>query len=157
MAAFTGAGVLKSYNLLARVNLLSCFLMMVEDIKGKIRYTCADTETLLKTFTNCEQYSQLCFLQNLQALCHKGKWNLKNIKQAVNSAPFARPEDIETFALFFEGLGKSDIQGQITHCDLYISVLDRALENARDESREKGRLFCLLGLFSGLAVALLLI
>jgi len=149
--------MLKSYNLSARVNLLSSFLMLIEDIKEQIRYTCIDTETLLKNYTNCERYSQLCFLPELQTLCQKGRWNLKNIKSAVVAAPFARPEDTETFASFFEGLGKSDLQGQLTHCNLYISILNRALENARKESSEKGRLFCLLGLFSGLAVALLLI
>lgn len=157
VAACTGVGVLKSYNLAARVSVLNCFLMMVEEIKQKIRYSCIDTETLLAYYANCEQFAQLWFLPNLLTVCQKGGWNLKKIKQAISTRPFTKPEDIETFALFSEGLGKSDIQGQIAHCDLYISVVSSALENARSESREKGRLFCLLGLFSGLAVALLLV
>lgn len=66
-------------------------------------------------------------------------------------------QDRELLAGFGEGLGRSDVEGQMANCDLYGGLLADRLEEARREAAAKQRLYLTLGVAGGLALALLLL
>ncbi len=57
---------------------------------------------------------------------------------------------------FGKGLGSTDIEGQLSHCETFRRLLDDRLQTARCESQTKGKLYITLGGAGGLAVALLM-
>lgn len=67
------------------------------------------------------------------------------------------PSDRELLAAFGTPLGRTDIAGQIAHCRAYAARFEERRKAASAELSEKGRLYPLLGLLCGLALALLLV
>lgn len=67
------------------------------------------------------------------------------------------PSDRELLAAFGAQLGRTDMAGQIAHCRTYALQFEERRRLSSAEHSEKGRLYPLLGLLGGLALALLLI
>ena len=65
--------------------------------------------------------------------------------------------DWELYQGFVQGLGVSDVQGQMEHLELYRSLLEPRLEQAREEAKQKSKVFVALGLFAGVTLSLLLL
>lgn len=65
-------------------------------------------------------------------------------------------EDQTLLRDFGSGFGASDVEGQLSHCRLYAELFQDRLERARQEKARKGKLYLMLGSFSGIAVALFL-
>ncbi|MEG1887222.1 MAG: stage III sporulation protein AB, partial [Oscillospiraceae bacterium] len=66
-------------------------------------------------------------------------------------------EDVTTMKLFFEGLGKSDVEGQLKHCELYEKRIGDCIADAAEQHTKKGQLYKTLSLISAAAIAVLLI
>lgn len=56
---------------------------------------------------------------------------------------------------FGEGLGVSDVEGQIAHCTLYAEKLEFLLRQARTEQTQKSKLYVTLGISAGAVLGLL--
>ena len=74
---------------------------------------------------------------------HGGEWGL-----------FA--DDCALLRGFADGIGRSDVDGELRHCGEYRKAIDDHLQQAREELRVKGRLFMTVGVCGGLLTALLL-
>lgn len=66
-------------------------------------------------------------------------------------------KDREILLGYGEGLGKTDVEGQMEHCRLYETLIGEQLEEARRDATVKGRLYVTLGTAGGLGMALLLL
>lgn len=66
-------------------------------------------------------------------------------------------EDIRLLTDFGQGLGTTDVEGQLAHCELYKTMFSSRLKQAREEKEKKVKLYRMLGLFSGVAVSLLIL
>lgn len=66
-------------------------------------------------------------------------------------------EDLRLLTDFGQGLGTTDLEGQLSHCELYKAMFSSRLKQAREERTKKVKLYRMLGLFSGIAVSLLIL
>lgn len=66
-------------------------------------------------------------------------------------------EDKDLLIRFSNGIGVSDVSGQISHIDLYISMFCEKVRLARDEEEKKSRLYKILGFSFGCAVSLIIV
>ena len=66
-------------------------------------------------------------------------------------------EDGMILERFVAGFGLADVEGAMRYCDEYRDVMDERLQQAREELRNKGRVWMALGTCGGLAAGLLLL
>lgn len=58
---------------------------------------------------------------------------------------------------FFDGLGKSDLSGQLNHCDYYLDVFEHFSNKCDEENKSKIKLFPTLFLLLSMFVIILLL
>ena len=67
-----------------------------------------------------------------------------------------KDSDINLLTEFFGSLGEGEIESEVARCKMYSDLLKEAHLSANREYLEKSRLYKMLGLFSGLTVAIIL-
>lgn len=142
-----------------RVLFIEQYLSMISYIRTQIRYSCEDIVSILERYEQINARS-LSFVNKCIALCKKGEifsesWN-KSIS-SVEKGSGLKKEDIILIKDFGNGLGVSDVEGQMLHCELSEKLMSDRLNNARDEKNKKYRLYQLLGVSSGICIALIFI
>lgn len=65
-------------------------------------------------------------------------------------------DDVQIIKQLGQGMGVSDTQGQLTHLELYLQLVEERLLKARENARTKTKMYRLLGFLGGLACAVLL-
>lgn len=65
--------------------------------------------------------------------------------------------DRELLLCFGSELGKSDVDGQLKHIELYKTMFDKQLAEAEDEVKAKSRLYQTMGLFVGITASLMMV
>ena len=147
-------GYSESHKLSVRVEQLELFLRFITSTQTEIRYAAMPVEEIVLKHNEDMRFLHLCseyckngsnFLQAWDAAATNGTKGL-----GLNS------KDISLIRDFGAEFGASDIDGQLAHCKLYIQLILARLENAREEKSKKSKLYLMLGVFFGLAVALLL-
>ena len=66
------------------------------------------------------------------------------------------PDDLLLLKQLCEQLGKTDLEGQLTHLELYAEHIRQRYGEAMEQYRQKGRVFRVLGVSSAAALALVL-
>lgn len=143
-------GISGAQKLRGRKELLLDWKQLMQRFKTEISYSAF----LLPELIVRNQESAFCRLafreetfeqEPVLALWGAGKRLLKN------------KEDAELFGNFVQGLGISDVQGQMEHISLYSQLLDQRLEGASRDLLSKPKLYLSLGLFSSLALCIVLL
>ncbi|RKJ39622.1 hypothetical protein D7X94_11715 [Acutalibacter sp. 1XD8-33] len=129
-----------------RARLLTEFQQLMQALRTEISYSSRPLGEIIS-----KSESRFCreaadrpeFRRNpAEALARTGEELLRN------------PKDRQLFRDFAQGLGASDTQGQIEHLRLHMALGEENLREAREECREKRRLYIALGLFGGLAACI---
>ena len=120
----------------------------------EIRYSAADVAEIVQ-----RHGSGLAFLRQCAQHCREGEdfhtaWR-EGVRAGTKGTGLTE-KDILLLRDFGEGFGASDVEGQLSHCRMYTELLADRLEHARDEKSRKGKLYLILGSFSGVAAALFL-
>ena len=139
IAAGTIAGYVQSHRLSQRVAQLEEMLRFLNAAQTEIRYS--------------------AFLQQCAARYKAGEdfhtaWE-EGVRTGAKGTGLTE-EDQTLLRDFGSGFGASDVEGQLSHCRLYAELFQDRLERARQEKARKGKLYLMLGSFSGIAVALFL-
>ncbi len=66
-------------------------------------------------------------------------------------------EDQKLISEFFSGLGMGDLEAGIARCDTYKELLHKRVSEAEQEMKQKSRIYSLLGVFSGILIAILFV
>ena len=82
-------------------------------------------------------------------------WNKSVEKLTFTTA--LNKEDLSLLLRFGEKLGVTDVDGQISNCDLYIKLFSERLENAKESENKNVRLYRVLGFSAGCTVSLVLL
>ena len=150
------AGVMASRKLVMRVGFLEQYLKFISFLATEIRYSASSIFQIL------EKYSKVEFLAPLLKGCTVKIEKRVSLSDAFQDAVDELPkeygltqEDLQLLKEFGQGLGTSDIEGQLAHCALHTELMNTYLENAREEKKKKAKLYVMLGLLSGIAAALL--
>jgi hypothetical protein len=135
-AACTLAGMAKAGELSARTRLLRLAGEFAKEIGEEIRYSSRELDGVFAAV----------------AQRHGGQR-----PQALLAEPGFLPDDRALYTAFLEGLGGTDLSGQMAHCARYASLMEAQLELARRAEAEKAKLYRMLGLCGGLSVIIFLI
>lgn len=145
---------MESRRLTLRVEQLEAFLRFLSLAQTEIRFTALPVEQIVE-----RHGGELMFLQKCANECSLGKPFTVSWEESVNSQSKTGgflPSDLELLKSFGSELGASDVEGQLSHCSLYSELIRESLKNAREEKNRKSRLYQILGIFSGMAAALVL-
>ena len=67
-----------------------------------------------------------------------------------------RSADIRLLSEFYASLGMGDTEAEIARCSTFLKIMEKRLSEAEQDMKSRSRLYSLLGVFSGLFVAILL-
>jgi stage III sporulation protein AB len=144
---------MESHKLSIRVEQLEAFLVFLAAAQTEIRYTASPVEEIIRRHGNMRLFT-LC-MEN----CQCGS----NFSEAWSDAVVSGTEglgldgkDITLIHDFGAGFGTSDVDGQLAHCKLYTELITARLEDAKESKKRKAKLYLMLGIFAGMAAALLL-
>lgn len=148
------AGFMESHKLSVRVESLELFLQFLSAAKTEIRYSAVPVMQILQ-----KHGGKLFCLRECVRRCANGDGFEKSWERSIGCC--AKCDgftacDRELLLSFGEEFGASDTEGQISHLELFIGLFRTNLESAREERDRKSKLYLMLGIFAGLAAALLL-
>lgn len=125
-------------------------------LETRIAYSTRPIPQLLNELYRTDNLTALLFLPEL---CHCAPEKMAECWQTSveKNLTVLSPPDRELLAAFGVPLGRTDTAGQIAHCRAYAARFEERRTAAAADLSEKGRLYPLLGLLAGLALALLLI
>lgn len=150
----TLAGYMESHKLSKRVEQLEAFLRFLSAAQTEIRFAALPVEEIVQRHCGDVEFLKLCGQK-----CEGGKsfltaWE-EGVRFGTKGCGFTE-SDLSLFYRFGEGFGASDTEGQLSHCGLYSELVGENLKNAREDKRQKSKLYQVLGVFSGMAAALLI-
>ena len=93
----------------------------------------------------------------INTLCGKENYLMlsRPFKIEINS-DFLNKNDLLTLNEFFGGLGSLDSESEIKRCEMYAKIIEDRFKSAYREYNEKNKLYKMLGLFSGLSLAIVI-
>ena len=145
---------MESHRLAVRVEQLETFLRFVSAAQTEIRFSALPVEQIVQKHGDDLEFLKLCG-EN----CKNGYGFMDAWKAGVNAGAKENgfnKKDIALLQDFGSEFGASDTDGQLSHCALYYELVSDRLKNAREEKARKSKLYQMLGVFSGMAAALLL-
>lgn len=118
------------------------------------------SNSLLELFTQDESTLLMLVLNS----CVQADYSSTTLKQAWENGVELLPgnyglgkDDKKLIKDFGNGLGTTDIEGQIKHCTLFEEQFSYKVKEIKEENHQKVKLYKTLGVFSGLALALFII
>ncbi len=149
------AGNSFSKKLHERKNFLKAFIVFLTNLSTQLRYNSSDIFTLINT---SNQISELQFfdfedIEPNQPFSKLWKTKIRALPKSLSLTK----TDIEMLIEFGSELGKTDIDGQLTHIELYKTVFEKQLSDAESAIGQKSKLYKTMGFFAGTATALMII
>ena len=154
--AGTGLGYYSTCRLQRHIGELEKWQRLIVFLEGRLRYTAAPVQEMLRAASL--QVRGLEFLKeslSCPAEDFADVWERSIDRYAALNA--LTSADSTLWKEMGNVLGRSDRESQLSALELYARRLSDALEEARCEAREKGKLYLSLGVTGGMAAALLLL
>lgn len=148
------AGWFCSKKLLMRRNFFKKFLCFVSNLSTQLRYSTSDIFTLVSLSAST---SGLNFFEISN---ETGTPFYKVWSERVSEIPAKiglKNSDRQLLLEFGEQLGKTDVDGQLKHLELYEALFKKQLTDAENEITKKSKLYKTMGFFVGTAAALMII
>ncbi len=145
IGASVAIGISLSSKLSQRVEILSQYMKLLEEVSVRLRYTGDPLAVLFQdNFVGYTFLRERPFENQFQEMTRRFKDVLL-------------PIDIRLLDDFARDLGAGDSESQLQHIRLYIKMLEERSKEAREDLKSKGKLYRVLPLSAGIAVAVLLI
>jgi Stage III sporulation protein AB (spore_III_AB). len=146
---------MESHRLAARAEQLEAFLRFLSRAQTEIRFAALPVEQIVQ-----RHGGELDFLRVCARSCTRGEpfsaaWE-ESVGKGAGGQGFL-PGDVDLLRDFGRGFGASDVEGQLSHCALYTELIGERLKTAREDRDRKSKLYQMLGIFGGIAAALLLV
>ena len=151
IAAGSLCGLLESRKLILRERRLEDFLSFLQVMTTEIRFSQTHLDEIIRRHGEKFEFLKACAEKVEQGAAFLSVWR----EEASRAAGF-NAEDRRLLQDFGVGLGTTDISGQLAHCELYTDLFQVRLKEARGQKEKKAKLYLLLGIFGGIAAALLL-
>ena len=157
IATGLGTGLAGWLRLQRRVNALQQFLLFINRLSERIRYTTAPLSVLLQALSKTDEFKDFPLLQiSFQGAGREMRRYWQDaIEEQGESWGFSADDRVLVKAFTGE-LGKTDAAGEVRFCEDYETLTRSRLEQAREDWKSKGRLYLTLGACGGIAAALLL-
>jgi len=152
----TAVGFFCSSTLNQRRIFLAEFLVFLNTLKTYIRFNSAEIHELV---SSCAVSDILfCFKEIPKPKNGESFYSLwgKAVKSIHKNIGLTK-EDKKLLMDFGAELGSTDIEGQLNHIEMYYTLFQMACKDAVENVAKKSKLYKMLGLFSGMAVSLIII
>lgn len=150
--ASTLIGFLLAQRLKNRCDFLTAIMEFLCNLKTNIRYSGEDIFGLIEKSVN-KTLSEYFYSSNNGSMEEYWSDCIKKVPHSYG----LQIDDYNTLKDFGLNLGKTDIEGQTSHIELYSNLFLNQLEKAKAEYNTKSKLYKLLGFFVGCAIALMII
>lgn len=147
-------GYTESHKLASRVDCLEAFLRFLSAAETEIRYSGTPIRQIIRLHGEELSFLRACLQKCDRGVNFSGAWR-RSVEQEAKAEGFSLP-DRKLLASFGKEFGASDTQGQLSLCELYLTLFQGNLKTAKEERNKKSRLYLTLGIFGGLAASLLL-
>lgn len=138
-----------------RRDFLKNFLVFLSNLSTNIRYNSADIFTIVSMSANTSSLGFLAAEYDYGSVSFDVIWNDK-----INSIPkqySLTKTDRELLLKFGRELGKTDVEGQLRHIELFDSQFKKQLKDSEEAIKSKSKLYKTMGFFVGTAAALMMI
>ncbi len=150
-------GQYAAYRLTKRVRILEKIVLMFGTIENEINYLERPTEELIKKLSEKDELKELDFLPKCLSLSEAGEDIVNAWASSIAVSDNVDGEDACILYSFGEGLGRSDIDGQISSCRYHEKLANERLSEARDRRKRYASLACGLGMLSGIGIFIVLL
>lgn len=144
------AGYLRAGRLYARRNFLRSFLSFLDTLSTGLRYSGEDIFTLMH---QCGGF----FEMNAADASKPFELAWADCIKPLTKRYSLHRQDEELLFSFGERLGKTDLEGQLSHIELYQTLFEKQEGNAEEDIGKKSKLYKALGLFVGVSAAIMLV
>lgn len=143
-----------SKSLKKRRSFLITFKEFIIFIRGQIRFSGRERNEIITLALADPRFSSPFFNSLETALKSE-----ESITKIIKTSNYIRlnPQEIQEIDSFVSGLGKNDTEGQLNHCDYYLSVFETLIKNLNDEFPVKSRLSVSLSLSLSAVMFILMI
>lgn len=146
--------------LIQRVNELKKVSALIEEIKTSLRFSCPRVDVMIENLAEKGSYSKLLFLISCRERLISGEefptaWreSLEDRKNILNLGK----DDVSYLISFGETLGTTDIESQVSSCDMYKSLIDENLNSANEKCKKYAKMFTPIGALVGFSAAIIFI
>ena len=148
------AGWFCSKKLLMRKDFFKRIISFISNLSTQLRYSTSDIFTLVSLSANTSG------LELFEISDETGTPFYRIWSERVNAIPAKfglKKGDAALLLEFGEQLGKTDVDGQLKHLELYEALFKKQLTDAENEINKKSKLYKTMGFFVGTAAALMII
>ncbi|HHZ05686.1 MAG TPA: hypothetical protein GX401_02685 [Clostridiales bacterium] len=150
-------GILLSKRLITRASFYEQMITFISNLQTQIRYSSDVLTNILS-----REHSRILepLLSNTVVHLGDGTTFARAWGDSVSNLPTyfgLNKDDKSLLADFGNGLGVSDVDGQLSHCEMYKQLFSDRLSQMKQDNDKKVKLYRCLGVFSGMALALLII
>lgn len=142
-------------NLSVRRDFLKNLIVFLSSLSTNLRYNSSDIFTLVSLCARGDELSYFRFDDTLINQPFETMWAEK-----VSSLPKSlslKKSDKELLYEFGRELGKTDVDGQLKHIELYKTVFEKQLSSAEEDINKKSKLYKTMGFFVGVSAVLVMI
>ena len=149
-------------NLLARLNGYAHILKAIEE-ESFLRMAALSSLKSIPFLSNNKKNAIDNEISRLQIQIFNAQKDIELINLQINSCLSIienlnfNNKDKELLSSFFKDLGTTDIDGELSHIKMYQELFSEQYKLSKEDIKNKGKLYRMLGLFSGLAFVVLFI
>lgn len=155
----TSIGFLLSKSYIDRLSELKSLMKMVNILQNKIKFTHKPLGEIFEEMSIIEKKSKVSKIftkcaQKLEKENVQDAWN-----EAVDEERFllnCNNEDINLIKSFGSMLGKTDVDGQMSEINQFVSLLNGQIVTAEEEKNKNSKMYKSLGTIIGLGIVILL-
>ncbi len=148
------AGYYKSKSLYRRRDFINAFIVYLNSLATAIRYQGEDIFEIAGKSACSQELNVFSDINNAEELSFEDWWS--KCVLTIPKAYSLDKTDISLLTDFGRQLGKTDIDGQLKHIELYKVLFKKQLADAQDAISRKSKLYKTMGFFVGTAAALLM-
>ena len=142
-----------------RVSAVREILLMINVMETRLRYSEIPVIRLLALLEE-NGFSRLVFLTECRRMLSDGEAFSSAWKKSIGqnrSFCLLLPEESRKLIAMGTDIGVTDIEGQLSCCEYYRTVFEKALTEREEKSRRSSRMFPPLGMLLGISAAIFLI
>lgn len=137
---------------------LDCARLVVNKFEQEIKCRNSTVYDALSVIANDSRFDGLTFIRRINELCNEGEQFPAACDIAFNEAKGQYNADLlDTMREFFNGLGKSDLEGQLKHCEYFSRQIAQSLDSATDELNKNYSFTIKIGVLAGALLSVMII
>ncbi len=138
-----------------RVKTIEELLLMIQIISTEIKFSRTPMDAIIEKLSRRKDFRHLDFITDCVEIM-KTRSFPEAWKLTVEDSGFHN-EERQLLLSLGANFGTSDVEGQLSNCELHKKLLENNLNNAREKCSKFGKLYTSLGVLGGFLIAVLVV